>query len=111
MSIYAEKRRGKLTGRFVIEVTNNGSRTRRVRKDLPSGRVAEARLIAGEVVPLDEAAETYTLGWLIEQSVYIWDGARDDQAARRLEIIADLLGRGTDIASLRVPQLTKDRKS
>lgn len=111
MTIYAERRRGKLTGRWVIEVTKDGSRIRRVRQDLMTARAIEARLAAGECVPEAEATTVYTLRWLVSQSARIWDGMRDDQSARRLVIIANLLGLDTDIATIRRPQLTalKDR--
>jgi hypothetical protein len=100
MAIYAEKRRGKLTGRFVVEVTREGQRQRQVCENIAEARDTEFVLRSGEPLPSNTEESGLTLGWLADHSATIWQDCRDPSTARRLAIIADVCGRKTDLREI-----------
>ena len=64
MTIYAEKRRGKLTGRFVVEVTREGRRLRQICENIAEARDTECALRSGEALPKETEEFGLTLGGL-----------------------------------------------
>lgn len=101
MTVYAQRRRGKLTGQWVVEVTRNGRRRRKVLPTFEQALSIEGRLLAGLEVVQDDLGTTYTLEWLRQQSSLIWEGCKDTQAARRFSVCVDLLGPKIALRDLR----------
>src|SRR5574337_790020 len=100
MSIFAEKRRGKLTGRWVAEIERQGKRTRVILPTYEEARLADSQLLAGFSVATVHAKGNLTLGWLLEQSALIWRDCKDDQQPKRFRMCVGLLGAATPIANV-----------
>jgi len=93
MSVYAERRKGKLTGQWVVEVVRMGHRTRIKYPSYEVARVANSQLMAGySPTTVAKSNGRQTLGWLLGQAGTIWEGCKTHQQARRLEVCVSLLG-------------------
>ena len=110
MSIYAEKRSGKPTGRWVAEVMRGGVKTRLRFQTYEEARLVEDQLMAGLPVRSIKEAALHTLGWLHGQSADIWEGCKDDQQAKRFGVCVGLIGADTLIRDVRTEHLDDLKK-
>jgi integrase len=102
MSIYAEKRQGKPTGLFVVEVVKHGERLRRRVTTMKQARQIEAMLSSGTFVPKAQEAKPSltTLAASLEART-LWKGTKDEhQSLARLEASVGLLGATVPIAEI-----------
>lgn len=102
MSVYAEKRGGKPTGRWVVSVMRQGKREVLTYRTIEEAREVDSKLKAGLEIAQAVPQQVKTLEWLVAQSPLIWQGkARSNAlASRRLEIAAGLIGIDRPIASV-----------
>jgi integrase/recombinase XerD len=96
MSIYQEKRNGKPTGLWVIEVTTKGNRQKHYEADLREAKRIESMMKAGVWTPAQQQAERrgYTFGDLGRDAKALHhDHANRVRLERELELVCDLIGR------------------
>jgi integrase len=94
MSVYPEKRNGKPTGRYRIEVQLNGKRLPvHFSTNLKDAKKIEAQLKAGNFVPdVKRKAGLYTLSNLAVDAQELWAGTKDQKGSiSRLENALGLL--------------------
>jgi hypothetical protein len=108
MAISADKKNGKLTGRFRVEVQLHGKRLRARCKTIEEAREKEAELSV-QLARADHAASVegkdphpHALAELIEIAVpMIWSGSSHGENARaKLARIADIVGKDTRLFDL-----------
>lgn len=98
MSIFSQKRGGKLTGWFIVEVTRNGKRYHHETTDYHEARQKELEFAHG----IDEPTSVYTLEDLSrDASAECWLGRKDsDQSIRLLKACVSMLGPDTPLAEV-----------
>lgn len=102
MSIYAEKRQGRPTGLFVVEVVKGGERLRRRVTTMKQARQIEAMMASNSFIPPAKEAKPSlsTLAASLEART-LWKGTKDEtQSLARLEASVGLLGPTVPIAEI-----------
>jgi integrase len=93
MSIYAEKRGGRATGRHVVEVQRDGKRHKVVADSVREAKRLQAALQNGLTVTRDRKVGAYALSDLARDSRGLWAGSKDgSNSLRRLEVCVEVLG-------------------
>lgn len=118
MAIYPDKKNGKLTGRFRVELQRGKERYRKRWDTLDLAKADEAAVMAswgaGDTLPAPGQApgapQSHTLDSVIPLARgHLWDGLDTENLCfQRMEIMANLMGRRTrldDIDTHRVDQL------
>jgi len=82
MSVYPEKRGGKLTGRYCVEVERDGKRHREFTTNLKEAKKLETRLKLGDIPSKRAADAPYTLADLQRDAKPLWDGQRDTKQSQ-----------------------------
>lgn len=103
MAIYAEKKAGRVTGRFVVEVQRNNRRLREFTFDHAEAKLLERQMKAGmtSVEVTNEVTPALTFGQLVrEHGRRIWRGSWNITSEARALKIAAILG-DTNIARLK----------
>lgn len=103
MSIYPDRKNGKLTGRYRVEVQSGGQRIRMRADSLEEAKAIEASIQKGEIKPKVSAPkdvpQVLTLKDAIEQSQgLLWAGQEtESRSLRKLSIISDIVGPDTPL--------------
>lgn len=101
MSIYEEKRDGKLTGKLVVEVRVADRIIKRRCATKKEATLLEAKLRAGLVDTLAHGAGTYSIEKLLKDAVTLWRGTKDEkQSVQRFTRVCELLGPNKMLAAL-----------
>lgn len=98
MSIYPDRKNGKLTGRYRVEVQSGGQRIRMRASSLDEAKALELSILQGEIKPKasnpKDAPKPLTLKEAIGQSQGIlWAGQETEgRSFRKLAIMSDIVG-------------------
>jgi len=113
MSVYPERRSGRLTGKWIAEITQHGGR-RRKRFDTRAEAERWADFTKAEGAPPSDARHdeptAYPFGTVAKEAVLRhpgWDGHRDPSRQQRLMYAVDFLGADTPIASVTTADLDR----
>jgi len=106
MSIFEEKRKGKPTGRIIVEVQVGGRTYRQYTTDRREAKKMEARLKAG-ILPNESDPQGYTLGDLLNVTEgELWRGQKDQKnSERRFRKCVELIGSERTLASLKTTDI------
>lgn len=108
MSAYAERRKGRITGKFIGETVIGGDK---FRKRFDTLREAErwADYVKVQGAPPAEAAEAQGMTWgaLVDAFKAANKPGRDHSAGQRLEYVANEIGRDTPLSALTTITLDK----
>lgn len=110
MTVYAEKRAGRLTGVYIIEVDGQRRRSR----DISEARTIEAAMRAGDApdMPAKSVPPVYTLGHLQRDSRVRFSGQRSAALTEmRFDTCVQLLGEDTPLADIRRAKLRELAKA
>ena len=106
MTIYAEKRKGVLTGTLIVEVMRQGRVIRHRCETMPQARVIEAQLKAGMTIRTKVPDGVYRVGQFVHDARIVWKGTKTEtQSIRRFEKVCSLLGADTPLKEVRTTQL------
>ena len=103
MPIYAEKRKGRLTGSFVIEVTEDGQRMKARAKTLDEAKQIEKDMLRGRWAKPEAKPEAsyVSLRDLILKAKFLRPkGKKANWTFRELEYVETLLGADIDVESI-----------
>jgi integrase len=101
MAIYEDKRNGKTTGKYVVEVNTGNRIVKRRVSSMKEAKLLEARLRAGIEETLVKAADRYTLGKLVADCSELWRGTKDaERSYVRLQRVVEGLGPEKVLTSL-----------
>lgn len=116
MSIFAEKRDGKLTGNLIVEVRVDGQTLKRRVKTAKEAKKLEAQLKAGIVTQaLSASKKRLTMGDLSKEARPLWRGHKDEKnSVRKLERIIEFIGKDVllkDLTTAHMDKLQEDLRA
>jgi integrase len=109
MSIYMEKKKGKATGVFIVEVEIEGKRHRKYTRDPKEAKRLDKQLRLGMVddEPSKKETTAYTLGDLFDNaSRELWRGDKDERmSVMRFRTCVEMIGRDKVLSDLRTTDI------
>lgn len=113
MSIYIERKQGKPTGTFVVEVNRNGTRYKHRVNRMEEAKRIEAHLKAGNTLVISKdskqwitEAKDYRLDRLAKDACVVWLGTKDEkQSCARLKQAVALLGTREYVRNIKTSSL------
>jgi integrase len=115
MSVYPERRKGRLTGKWIAEITRNGERIARKTFDLKRDADSwEGSLKLGESPILPDMPKGPFFGDVTKELLEASPRASDPSGRRRLEYVAEFIGDGTpvsDVSTVMMDKLVKALKA
>lgn len=112
MSIYAEKKGGKETGKYVVEVPVGSRIVKRRVPTMKEAKLVEAQLRAGIADTTVRGAATYTIEKLLSDTVSLWRGTKDEtNSLKRLARVGKVLGLSKTLGSLTTLDIDRMQES
>ncbi|MHB8392435.1 MAG: hypothetical protein ACYDBH_23115, partial [Acidobacteriaceae bacterium] len=107
MAVYPENRSGRLTGKWIAEVTLHGERRRKrfdAKRD--ADRWADFTKLTGEppIAAVGGNKPAHTFGAVVREAKLNhagWTAGRDKSLGQRLEFAVDVFGKETPVANIR----------